>query len=279
MCCMIDSDMPMIDSKTLRQKIEENSIRLVDVRREQEYQQGHITNAINLPLAKLLADDSAEAIQKIAQDLGISDETSVVIYDDTFGALSSRVVWALQYIGHKDAKLLDVTFSQWKSLGYEISTEVPEIESVTHSININPDIMATADYLEKAKENKNVVIIDNRERLNYLEQHIPGAINIPYRTLASDDKILRTKEGMKNLLKNRGITEDSEIITYCGSVGTLSGLAYYAMKSVGYQMSNYTFIPLKTGKILKNQSINKKMQIIGICLLSDIHERLSLIHI
>ena len=37
---MIDSDMPMIDSKTLRQKIEENSIRLVDVRREQEYQQG-----------------------------------------------------------------------------------------------------------------------------------------------------------------------------------------------------------------------------------------------
>ena len=103
---MTDSDMPVIDSKTLRQKIKENSIRLVDVRREQEYQQGHITNAINLPLAKLLADDSAEAIQKIAQDLGISDETSVVVYDDTFGALSSRVVWALQYIGHKDAKLL-----------------------------------------------------------------------------------------------------------------------------------------------------------------------------
>ena len=85
MCCMTDSDMPVIDSKTLRQKIKENSVRLIDVRREQEYQQGHITNAINLPLAKLLADDSAEAIQKIAQDLGISDETSVVVYDDTFG--------------------------------------------------------------------------------------------------------------------------------------------------------------------------------------------------
>ena len=43
--------------------------------------------------------------------------------------------------------------------------------------------MATAEYLEKVKENKNVVIIDNRERLNYLEQHIPGAINIPYTEL------------------------------------------------------------------------------------------------
>ena len=233
MCSMTDSEMPTIDSKTLRQKIKNNSIRIVDVRREQEYQQGHITNAINLPLAKLLADDSVDSIQKIAQDLGISDETSVVIYDDTFGALSSRVVWALQYIGHKDVKLLDVTYSQWKELGYEITTEVPEIETASHSVNINPEIMATAEYLEKVKDNKNVVIIDNRERLNYLEQHIPGAINIPYRTLSTEDKILRTKEGMKNLLKNRGIPEDAEIITYCGSVGTLSGLAYYALKSVG----------------------------------------------
>ena len=230
---MTDFDMPTIGSKTLRRKIKDNSIRIVDVRREQEYQQGHDINAINLPLAKLLADDSAESIQKIAQDLGISDETSVVIYDDTFGALSSRVVWALQYIGHKDVKLLDVTYSQWKELGYEITTEVPEIETASHSVNINSEIMATAEYLEKVKDNKNVVIIDNRERLNYLEQHIPGAINIPYRTLSTEDKILRTKEGMKNLLKNRGIPEDAEIITYCGSVGTLSGLAYYALKSVG----------------------------------------------
>ena len=230
---MNNSDMPIIDSKVLREKIKDNSIRIVDVRREQDYQLGHITNAVNLPLAKLLADDSAESIQKIAQDLGISDETSVVIYDDTFGALSSRVVWALQYIGHKDAKLLDITFSQWRNLGYEISTEITKIESTTHSVNINPEIMATAEYLEKVKENKNVVIIDNRERLNYLEQHIPGAINIPYRTLATDGKILRTKEGMKNLLKNRGISENAEIITYCGSVGTLSGLAYYALKSIG----------------------------------------------
>ncbi len=155
MCSMTDSNMPIIDSKILRQKIKENSIRIIDVRREQEYQQGHITNAINLPLAKLLADDSAESIQKIAQNLGISDETSVAIYDDTFGALSSRVVWALQYIGHKDVKLLDVTFSQWKVLGYEISTEIPEIESAIHSVNINSEIMATAEYLEKVKENEN----------------------------------------------------------------------------------------------------------------------------
>ena len=82
---------------------------------------------------------------------------------------------------------------------------------------------------------KNVIVIDNRERLNYLEQHIPGAINIPYLTLSSENKILKPKEELKRLLKNRNIPENAEIITYCGSVGTLSGLAYYALQSADYQ--------------------------------------------
>ena len=224
---------PIVDHELLREGIKQNNIRIIDVRREDDYKAGHIKNSVNLPLAKLLNDDSVENIAKIAGELGISDDTPVVIYDDTFGALSSRVVWALQYIGHSDVKLLSVTFSQWKELGLDVTTEVPEIEKSTHSIKVQSDIMATADYLEKVKDKKNVVIIDNRERLNFLEQHIPGAINIPYRTLATDGKIIRTKESMRNLLKNRGISEDAEIITYCGSVGTLSGLAYYALKSIG----------------------------------------------
>ena len=233
MCSMTKQETPLINADTLREQIIKNNVRVIDVRRQDDYQNGHITNSVNLPLATLLADATPENIVKIAEDLGIGDETPVVVYDDTFGALSSRVVWALQYIGHKDVKLLDVTFSQWKELGLEVTTEEPEIEKANHSLNLKPGIMATAEYLEKVKDNENVVVIDNRERLNFLEQHIPGAINIPYRTLATDGRIIRTKESMRNLLKNRGISEDAEIITYCGSVGTLSGLAFYALKSLG----------------------------------------------
>ncbi len=224
---------PTVDVDAIRSKINDDSVRLIDVRREEDYNQGHISNAVNLPLASLLSGDSPESTVKLFEELGIADDTKVVVYDDTFGALASRVAWTLQYIGHKNVALLEVTYSQWKELGLKASTEKPNIKPVKHLLNLNPDIMATAEYLENAKEKDNVVLIDNRERLNYLEQHIPGSINIPYRTLATDGKILRTKESMRNLLKNRGISEDAEIITYCGSVGTLSGLAYYALKSIG----------------------------------------------
>ena len=224
---------PTVNVDTIRSKINDVSVRLIDVRREEDYNLGHILNAVNLPLASLLSGDSPESAVKLFEELGIADDTKVVVYDDTFGALASRVAWTLQYIGHKSVALLEVTYSQWKELGLKTSTEKPNIKSAKHSLNLNPEIMATAEYLENAKEKENVVLIDNRERLNFLEQHIPGSINIPYRTLATDGKILRTKESMRNLLKNRGITENAEIITYCGSVGTLSGLAYYALKSIG----------------------------------------------
>lgn len=223
-----------IDSDSLRGQLRDNSVRVIDVRRAEDYKKDHIPKSVNLPLAELLADDSPEKVLKIAQNLGIDDQTPVVIYDDTFGALASRVAWTLQYLGHSDVSLLDTTYSQWKGLGLEIDSSETTVSPKIHSVNLHPEIMATADYLEKAKEGKNVIVIDNRERLNYLEQHIPGAINIPYRTLASEDKILRKKDDLKRLLKNRNINEDSEIITYCGSVGTLSGLAYYALKSADY---------------------------------------------
>ena len=221
---------PIVDVDTVDL---DGTLALIDVRREEDYNQGHITGAVNLPLASLLSGDSTESTVKLFEELGISDDTKVVVYDDTFGASAPRVVWTLQYIGHKNVALLEVTYSQWKDLGFKTSTEKPDIKPAKHSLHLKPSIMATAEYLENAKEKKNVVLIDNRERLNFLEQHIPGSINIPYRTLATDGKILRTKESMKNLLKNRGIPEDAEIITYCGSVGTLSGLAYYALKSIG----------------------------------------------
>ncbi|MBT5200661.1 MAG: sulfurtransferase [Thaumarchaeota archaeon] len=221
------------DIDSLRSEIRDKSVRVIDVRRESDYKQDHIPSAVNLPLATLLSDDSPERVLKLVNSMGIDDETSVVVYDDTFGALASRVAWTLEYLGHSDVSLLETTYSNWKSLGLENDSQIPDIQNKEHSMNLKSDILATSDYLETAKTRDNVVLIDNRERLNFLEQHIPGAISLPYRTLASADKILRPKEDMKRLLDNRGVTADSEIITYCGSVGTLSGLAYYALKSVG----------------------------------------------
>src|ERR671919_1204720 len=221
------------DIDTLRTLIRKNAARIVDVRKEEEYRQGHIPTSVSLPLSRLLSMDSPEGVISILESIGVSDKLPVVVYDDTFGALAARVAWTFQYVGHTNTALLDVTFSRWKELGLQVEKQTNTYPKAKHTLNINKDIHADASYVENVKEHTNKILVDSRERLNFLSEHIPGAKNIPYTMLGSNGTILRRPDEIKRFIENRGLPPDSEFITYCGSVGTLSGLTYYALKRAG----------------------------------------------
>lgn len=260
MCSLSGLDVAVMTSAdSLRSGIRDKSMVAVDARRPEEYGRAHVPGARNLPLSEILSDDSPERVAKLAGSLGIDDETHVVVYDDTFGALASRIAWTLQYVGHSDVTLLDTTFGRWQSLGLETDLKSVDVSPRQHEAKTIPDMVATHDYLEQAaKTRDDVVLLDNRERLNFLEQHIPGAMNIPYRTLAGLDRILRNPGDMARLFANRGITTDSEIITYCGSVGTLSGLAYYALKSAGFSNARLYVRSFKEWKNLQKPTARQE---------------------
>ena len=217
----------------LRTLIRKNTVRIVDVRKEDEYKKQHIRTAISIPLAKILDNDTPERIVQLLEQSGISDKTPVVVYDDTFGALAARVAWTFQYVGHDNTSLLETTFTKWKSYGFETEKKINVYPKAKHSLRVNNDIFANYDEVEKAKSDKNKILVDSRERLNFLSEHIPGATNFPYTMLGTGESILREPQEIKRFMENRGISADDEIITYCGSVGTLSGLAYYALRMGG----------------------------------------------
>lgn len=233
----VEFKLPILcDADTLRFLIrKKKSVRVVDVRRAEDYQLEHIPTAVSLPLGRVLENDIPEKIVSILEDLGISDNTPVVVYDDTFGALAARVAWTFQYIGHDNTALLEMTFKQWKELGLETEKRPCTFPRARHKLAVNKDIYVDASYIEDTKSQPDKLLVDSRERLNYLTEHIPGAKNIPYTMVGSKDSILRKAEELKRLIENRGISNDAEIITYCGSVGTLSGLTYYALKMAGFK--------------------------------------------
>lgn len=220
------------DTDTVRALILENAVRIVDVRKLDEYLQGHIKSAASLPFSQILEKDPS-GIVDILENLGITDTMPVVIYDDTFGALAARVAWTFEYVGHANTALLEMTFSQWKSMGLETESKNNTFAKTEHTLLINHEIQADASYVDLAKEQEDKFLIDTRERLNFLTEHIPNAKNLPYTMLRSDTNILRKPEEIRRLIENRGMSVDSEFITYCGSAGTLSGLTYYALKLAG----------------------------------------------
>ncbi|MEM2856182.1 MAG: rhodanese-like domain-containing protein [Candidatus Nitrosocaldaceae archaeon] len=224
----------IIKPKELLNKLDEYII--IDARKEDEYKEGHIINAISLPLARVLDAKDPNELAEVFRSVGVSNDDKVVVYDDIFGAIAARVAWTLEYIGNDNVSLLSVTFSKWKSMGYKVEKRIRKRkEAKKFIVRVNDAILATADYVNAISKTNNKILLDSRERLNYLDAHIPHAINISWRALGNEDSILKSPEELRRMLKNRKIDRDKEIITYCGSVGTLSGLAYYALKYAGYE--------------------------------------------
>src|SRR5919205_1572234 len=127
------------DADTLRTLIRKKIVRVVDVRKVQEYEREHIPTAVSLPLAQLLAKDTPSEIVECLESLGISDNMPVVVYDDTFGALAARVAWTFQYVGHSNTALLEMTFKQWKELGLETEKQPRTFPRAKHSLQLNKD--------------------------------------------------------------------------------------------------------------------------------------------
>ena len=204
---------------------------LVDARSQNDYDRGHIPDAVSLPLKVILADESPDAVAQEAVKVGIRNDTKIVVYDDASGAVASRVAWTLEHAGLDRAWLLDVTYKDWTESGGKSSVEPVETKPANFVPRQNNGIRATINDVESS--NGGVILLDNRERLNFLETHIPGATNVPYHMLADGKRVLKNPEDLKRIFANRGIDEKSKIITYCGSAGTLSGLAFYALRHAG----------------------------------------------
>jgi thiosulfate/3-mercaptopyruvate sulfurtransferase len=242
----------------------DDDILLIDVRRNEEYAREHIPNAVSLPLTKVIESTDIPTLLELFAGIGLiigKDSKSVVVYDDTFGALAARVAWTLEYLGYENVSLLAVTYSKWKDLGFEVEhgsegkvsknknkvSNENDSSSLTVNVtnvnvNVNKNIIASYEYIKSIIDGSikdrgsgtAAKLLDVRERLNYLDHHIPTAINIPWKAFSAEDRVLKDKAEILDILKSRRIEYKDEVIVYCGSVGTLSGLSYYGLRLVGY---------------------------------------------
>jgi thiosulfate/3-mercaptopyruvate sulfurtransferase len=237
----------LVEPEELYKRIKDKdpSIFVIDVRREEEYTREHIPGAVSLPLARVIESMDPLVLASLFSSIGLDVSSStkhVIVYDDTFGALAARVAWTLEYLGYERVSLLSVTYNMWKELGFDLeygksnSSSSIITSNSNLSISVNSSILADYEYIKSIVESKSRKsrLLDVRERLNYLDHHIPNAINIPWKAFSAEDRILKSKDEIARMLRNRKISMDDEVVVYCGSVGTLSGLSYYALRLVGH---------------------------------------------
>ena len=83
------------------------AVRVVDVRSPEEFAQGHVPGAVNVPLERVQADPAAA---------GLTVGESLVVYCVT-GLRAGRAAAALQARGFKDVRQLEGHFAAWQAEG------------------------------------------------------------------------------------------------------------------------------------------------------------------
>lgn len=239
---------------------------VIDVRKDDEYKDGHIPGAINLPPSKwrtpskkpgqgpsqdifLNKDGEVDVrkYEKMLGDAGITRTTPVVIYGSHGGKADSTIpAMILDILGHERVWFLDgVGVEEWKEAGYELTDKSsPKRRDAEYVAQLKPRVVWQLDQVLSHIGKDDVVFYDTRSTAEFVGTdakgnqrlgRIPGATLCNYEDLMRpDDHTTISHEEAQKLLEERGITKDKTIVLYCQTATRVS-LPYLMLKDLGYR--------------------------------------------
>jgi thiosulfate/3-mercaptopyruvate sulfurtransferase len=215
----------------------------------QEWQQTHISGARFFDFNnKVCAPDtslphmlpSADRFTQEAQELGINQDSIIVIYDSLGIFSAPRAWWMFTAMGHTQCAVLDGGLPEWQSQAG--ATEPGQDDRGKQN---QGNFVATfqtqwvknkEDVLE-AINNTDIQILDARSqgrfegsapepRAGLISGHIPSSGNLPFPALLTDGKF-KSKEELTRLLSEK-TTTDKQLYATCGSGITACVIAFAA---------------------------------------------------
>ncbi|WP_158058161.1 sulfurtransferase [Halorussus halophilus] len=220
-----------------------SAVTVVDVRDGWEYDGiGHVPGAVNVPFDEFRSDSNTdqgmlpgeEKWADLLGDSGVSDDDTVVAYDDMHGVFAARFLVTAELYGHEDLHLLDGDFSSW-TREHETTSEVPEQTGTTYEISEPAHSpLVGQDTVEQAIDDSDAVVLDTRDPEEYAEGHIPSAVNLDWLELVDDEtRGLKPREELDSILDAHGVTPDKQVVLYCNTARRISH-TYVVLSSLGY---------------------------------------------
>lgn len=214
---------------------------ILDVRPFAEFQAGHISHALHLDPNAVVAPQSpisgslrpVAEIEELLRSLGIDAASIVVLYDDRGGFHAARMLWLMEYLGHRNVAVLNGGWSGWVAAEGEVSTESYTPEAAVFQAALSPRRYASAEDVLIHRDASNGVLIDVRPTHMYDEGHIPWAVNVPWALNLGEDGRFRSADDLLAHFSEYGVTPDKDVIMHCQS-GLASSHSYVALRLLGF---------------------------------------------
>ena len=250
----VQADLLRVTPEWLKSKLSDKDLIIIDSRNREDYDQGHIAGAVNLPDSLTYQQKStggeiveADVMQRILRERGIDYGKTIVVYDGGLLVDAARVFWALEVYGLKKVKLMNTGFGYWVQKNYPVTTDIPEIRQSNYIASVDHRRIASKFSTQLATVNPNQIVVDVRPPEAYHGEkstakrfgHIPTAVNIPimhHFNIKDGVRELHDLEVLKNIYSH--LPQTSKIVTYC-EVGRASATVYLTLRELGYDVANY----------------------------------------
>ena len=236
----------LIDSHTLALHIHDPQWVVVDCRfalsdpaaGKRAYEAGHIDRAryahLNDDLSSPVTPHSGRHPlpdpQRLAEKLGgwgVDNSKQVIAYDDSFGAMAARLWWLLRWLGHDAVALLDGGLPRWTREGRPVNKDAPVVTPATFTPHVRNELWVDTHTVAKAAKQNDWLVMDaraeerfngEREMLDPVAGHIPGAINLPFEDNLHVSGRFSSAEELRKLYEGQiENVSPKQVIQMCGS--------------------------------------------------------------
>ncbi|MEO0067193.1 MAG: hypothetical protein RJB63_318 [Actinomycetota bacterium] len=214
------------------------------------YETGHIPGAVkvdwhtdlNDPVTRDYVDGPGFA--ELMSRVGISRDTTVVIYGDKSNWWASYALWVFKLFGHADVRLLDGGRDAWIAEGRELTRDETKVNPSDYPVVERDDskIRAFRDDVLKHFGNP---LIDVRSAVEYSGErthmpdypdegalrggHIPSAKSVPWARAAGENGVFKTRAELEAIyLDEIGLKPSDDVIAYC-RIGERSSHTWFVL--------------------------------------------------
>lgn len=255
---MAQDTSPLISVDELASAIDDPTLVLLDVRwslgrtdGRERYLAGHIPGARYVDLDRDLATAPSPArgrhplpdpddFQRTLRTLGVTTESTIVVYDqaESFGA--ARLWWMLRNAGVRGVRVLDGGLDAWTRAKQEQSAGNVRA-AVPGNVTVRWGAMPSIDIDEAAGFAGHGILLDARAGERYRGEvepidpragHIPGAVNAPTTENVDESGVFFPAERLRERFGALGLKDSTEAAVYCGS-GITAAHQVLAMEVAG----------------------------------------------
>jgi len=216
---------------------------LVAVCEAEEYDTVHIDGAINIPMSSLVVNEPYKnmapektQIEEVMSTAGISENDTILVYDNNANMLAARVQWTLNLYNNFNVKVVSGGIEALKKAGMNTTTDATIFEPAEYSAgDKQKKLVVSLAYLNLLQDTpeEGTIIIDTRSAEEFKAGTIPGAVNIEYVWNNYANGEYKSVRDLQITYLEEGITSDMKIILFC-KTSVRAAQTYAALKNAGY---------------------------------------------